>query len=159
MSREFRVRTKMRKLREDAKMTSIAYIDLIENFLSSELHVGLEDGAVLACNSLTEDQLRLFSSHFHDVDSGQHDLMARPNAPLGPSMATQDNDMGDQGQTSDITPTSAMFTHPYNGLAPVATDHLKRQLLFFSRVAVVVPELALSRDLHESREKDRKSVV
>lgn len=45
---------------------------------------------------------------------------------------------------------SAMYTHPYNGLRPLQIDQIKRQLLFFPKVAIVRPDLRYSRELSEA---------
>ncbi|MGA7766530.1 MAG: hypothetical protein WCA27_09950 [Candidatus Sulfotelmatobacter sp.] len=129
---------------------SIEYVSLIENFLTSELSVGFDEKALPACSNLSAEQLNFFSRQLTEVDTAQHTRMVQvkpgeailkpDGAPLHPWAADD-----------DIRPVSAMFTHPYNSLAPIAIDHVKRQLLFFSRVAIVVPELRYGRTLADKR--------
>jgi len=62
--------------------------------------------------------------------------------------------LDDQAQSPRLErPYSAMFTHPYNGLETPSLDELKRQLLFFNKVAVIVPSARSSiRDLQRKRQ-------
>lgn len=120
---------------------SVEYVDLIERFLASELGVEFERSSLAACNQLSEEQADFFKSQLSAVDSALHDRMVQvdPQRALATSNGTtKQSRASDDG---DITPMSAMFTHPYNRLTPLSIGHLKRQLLFFSRVAIIVPEL------------------
>lgn len=129
---------------------SIEYVSLIENFLTSELGVAFDEKALPACRGLSAEQLDFFSRQLSDVDSAQHTRMVQVQpgeAVLKPDGAVRQPWAADD----DIRPVSAMFTHPYNSLAPIAIDHVKRQLLFFSRVAIAAPELGYGRTLTERR--------
>jgi hypothetical protein len=129
---------------------SIEYVSLIENFLSTELGVGFDETALLASGNLSSDQLDFFSSQLSAVDTALHNRMVQVEsgaAILRPD-AVSDRPWTDD---DDIRPFSAMFTHPYNGLARPAVDHVKRQVLFFSRVAIVAPEHKHGTTLAEKR--------
>ena len=119
---------------------SIEYVSLIENFLNSELSVGFDEKALPACRSLTEEQLVYFASQLHAVDKALHAHMLQAD-PREANRAKKNEPRPPWAEDEDICPVSAMFTHPYNGLVPVSVSHLKRQLLFFSRVAIVAPSL------------------
>lgn len=129
---------------------SIQYIALIEGFLGSELGVSLDARALRDCGNLSAEQLAFFADQLSAVDAAQHAqmLQVKPSQVLLRSQHTSG-----QGWAADddIQPTSAMYTHPYNGLAPTAIDHVKRQLLFFSRIAIHVPELRYGSDLAQKR--------
>lgn len=127
---------------------STRYVELIEEFLESELAVGFDEDVFSACGNLSIDQLKFFSHQLHEVDSAQHQEMLQTE-PRG--IVSKRESTPRKGWTfdEDIRPVSAMFTHPYNNLTPIAIEHLKRQLLFFSRVAIVSPELPYERDAAE----------
>jgi hypothetical protein len=114
-------------------MNTDPFIELLEKFLGSELSVGFEEDALQSLDSLTEDQLDLFYSHLSDVDRARHDEMVVRDI-------YGDYAQDDEQLTAIDRPYSAMFTHPYNGLETPSLDELKRQLLFFNRVAIVVPQ-------------------
>lgn len=121
------------------------FIELIESFLESECSVGFDQEAIQAARSLNENQMSLFYSHLGTLDQAQHDAMVVRDLYAG----TPD----DQVQNSRLErPYSAMFTHPYNGLETPSLDELKRQLLFFNKVAVIVPRAPYRMgDLHSQR--------
>jgi hypothetical protein len=126
---------------------SKAYLEVIENFLSSELSVGFDATALGAVAELTEDQFQMFSEHWHGVDQVQHELMtqARPFQ----SDATEielPTGMRQKEDAKEVTPTSALFAHPYNSLLSLDLDLVKRQALLFSRVAVIAPRLGFGRE-------------
>ncbi|MCH8493417.1 MAG: hypothetical protein LAT53_09315 [Idiomarina sp.] len=113
------------------------FVQLWENFLESELGVGFERDAIRTLNDVTEDQLNLFNSQLRDVDQARHHEMVIKDIYGGHS---QD----DVVESAIDRPYSAMFTHPYNGLETPSLDELKRQLLFFNRIAIVVPQARLN---------------
>lgn len=128
----------------------IQYVGLIERFLASELSTDLSVDGLSACQDLSADQLAFFATQLSAVDEEQHAVMARlqpKQVVLQPQRASDYAWRADD----DIRPTSAMFTHPYNSLEPIAIEHVKRQLLFFSRVAIRAPELKYGSDLAEQR--------
>lgn len=130
---------------------SVEYVGLIERFLASELGVDFEGSSLDACNQLSEEQVDFFNSQLSAVDSDLHDKMVQvePQRVLAISEgATKQSWITDD----DIRPMSAMFTHPYNRLTPISISHLKRQLLFFSRVAIIVPELPYAHGAMTKRE-------
>jgi hypothetical protein len=131
---------------------STVYLELIENFLSSELGVGFDPEALEATNALRMEQLDLFSHQWGVVDRRQHEIMAqfRPFTPE-PDGAPPRAEQLVADQKSDIRPTSALFTHPYNGLTALDLDLVKRQALLFSRVTVIVPRLKHCNDLQAWR--------
>jgi hypothetical protein len=132
---------------------SIEYVSLIENFLNSELSVGFDENALPACRSLSAEQLAYFESQLHAVDEALHAHMVQVD-PRNSGLTQKNEPRSPWAADEDIRPVSAMFTHPYNGLVPVSVDHLKRQLLFFSRVAIVVPSLdTYGKTLTEKRDK------
>jgi len=57
---------------------SRVYLDLVENFLSSELGVGFDAPALEALDELTTEQLRLFHHQWSEVDRGEHEAMVQP---------------------------------------------------------------------------------
>src|SRR6266511_5949196 len=119
---------------------STVYLELVENFLSSELRVGFDAQAVGALDDLTEEQLELFRYQWSEVDRGQHQYMVQ-SLPLrrGPDTAAPVNADKVADATAVVRPTSALFTHPYNGLSALDLDLVKRQALFFSQVTVIAP--------------------
>ena len=129
---------------------SMQYVDLIEKFLASELGVSLDVDALSACTDLTADQLNFFAEQLSAVDDAQHAEMVQVDPRR---VVVHRNSAAGQGWVADddIRPVSAMFTHPYNKLTPIAIDHLKRQLLFFSRIAIHAPELRYGRNLAEEK--------
>jgi hypothetical protein len=148
---------------------SAVYVELIENFLSSELGVGFDSTALAALDGLTEQQLDLFHHQWGEVDRRQHELMAqsRPFTPEPDDTPSRADDLV-ADQRPDIRPTSALFTHPYNDLTALDLNLLKRQALLFSRVTVIVPRPGHSADLpasiaqfasHLSRMLDLKPLV
>ncbi len=126
-------------------MVKDPFIELIENFLESECSVGFNQDAFQVVRSLNDDQISLFYSQLSFVDRAQHDAMVR--------RCFETDSLDDQAQSPRIDrPYSAMFTHPYNGLETPSLDELKRQLLFFNKVAVIVPSCHSSnRDLQSKR--------
>jgi hypothetical protein len=128
----------------------IQYVGLIERFLASELRTDLSTDGLSACRELTADQLAFFSDQLSVLDREQHAEMVRAepqHVVLQPERASGHVCVED----GDIRPTSAMFTHPYNSLEPIAIEHVKRQLLFFSRVAIRIPELRYGRGIAEQK--------
>ena len=131
---------------------SMVYLEMLENFLSSELGVGFDATALEALNALTQEQIEFFHHQWEEIDRGQHDLMAqvRPFSPKQVGTGSRTKEMV-AGQVPDIQPTSALFTHPYNGLTALDLNLVKRQALLFSRVAVIVPRPKHGSVLRESR--------
>lgn len=125
------------------------FLEFIENFLASELEVGFDEQAISAAEDLSEDQLRLFSSQMHDVDVARHaEMVERDLWTEGLNSA----DDRVKEPTKPLRLSSAMFTHPYNQLQQPSLDELRRLVLFFNRVAVVVPKGAGFGELDQQRE-------
>ena len=118
-------------------MVQEPFLEFIENFLATECESGFDAQAITVSNSLTEEKLNLFSSHLNEMDrTRHHEMVVRDIYSRG---------LEDLDQEVCIDrPYSAMFTHPYNGLKTHSLNELKKQLLFFNRIAVIVPELAIS---------------
>jgi hypothetical protein len=135
----------------EVRPVSIEYVNVIENFLNSELSVGFDEGALLACKSLSEEQLAFFANQLSAVDQALHARMVQVE-PRETILGSTSEARPAWSADEDIRPVSAMFRHPYNGLVPVALDHVKRQLLFFSRVAIVVPQLKMYGDTLTERQ-------
>jgi hypothetical protein len=76
-------------------------LDLMENFLVSELSVGLSPDALEACDDVNPDQLELVLSYISDWDRGLHELLARP---AGADSASPPANAADEAR-----PFSAMF--------------------------------------------------
>ena len=131
-------------------MNQDPFIELIENFLESECSTDFSQGAFQAVPSLTDEQISLFYSQLNDVDRAQHEVMV--------SRAPTKEDEENKSQSPQLgRPYSAMFTHPYNGLETPSLDELKRQLLFFNKVAVVVPEAkTFGKDIAQKRQDFEK---
>lgn len=139
-------------------------LDLIENFLGSELSVGLSLEALPACDDLNQEQIKLLSSHIHDWDRRLHETLAEPeqdwdrrfHETLAEPRA--DSDPLSVDEVKESRPFSAMYTHPYNGLRPLQIDQVKRQLLFFPKVAIVRPDLRYSQELPAARSSVKEFV-
>ena len=117
-----------------------AYMELIENFLSSELDAGFDADGMKALAGMSQDQLELFREQWEAVDRGQHERMVQTDPAEALRMADPAADAkSPEASKPPLRPTSALFTHPYNGLAPVDLNLVKRQALLFSRIALIVP--------------------
>jgi len=130
---------------------STAYVELVERFLVSELSIDLGPDAITACSNLSEDQLSFISQQLHAVDAEQHAAMVQ-GRPASLLFHPEERAKCTHWEADeDIRPTSAMFTHPYIKLRPLDLEHLKRQLLLFSRVAIHAPFFQVGSSLAESR--------
>ena len=127
-------------------MNKDPFIELIENFLAAECGAALDSEGLNAINSLSQGQLELFSDQMAAVDQARHHEMVVRDIY---SNALEDTP-SDEGR--QVRPYSAMFNHPYNGLETPSLNELKRQLLFFNRVAIVVPSMPHSSDLTGKRQ-------
>ncbi len=126
-------------------MINDPFIELIKNFLESEFSVGFEQEAFKEIGSLTEEQISLFYYQLSSLDEAQHNAMIVRDI--------HSNGLDKQEQNISFEkPYSAMFTHPYNGLETPSLDELKRQLLFFNKVAIIVPNArSCANDLQSQR--------
>jgi len=132
-------------------MTDI-YLDLVENFLSTELGVGFESSAMESVERLTRDQIQFFHQQWGEVDRGRHEVMALAQPFRSDSKENcADSANNISRQASDPAPTSALFTHPYNGLVDLDIELVKKQALLFSRVAVIAPSPGHRTNLGEAR--------
>jgi len=118
-----------------------AYIELIENFFSTELRAGFDADGLRALDGMSVDQLELFRSHWEIVDRSRHEQMVQsaPAEILEKGTHPGDAEMINSAKPF-VSPTSALFTHPYNGLKPIDLDLVKRQALLFSRIALIAPQ-------------------
>lgn len=129
-------------------MSADPYIEFIVNFFDSELGIDFDEEAVRATASLSSDQIELFMSQLSIVDRTRYDSLVIEDIHT----QTGGSSIGDVGKKELANrPYSAMFTHPYNGLKPQNIDELKRQILFFNRAAVIVPEVPHTNIVHEKR--------
>jgi len=130
------------------------YLELVENFLNTELQVGFDSGALDATRKISEDQLQMFQQHWSLVDRTQHETLVKVQPFVSATSGAAPSGVNKQGMPlPDERPTSVLFTHPYNGLAKIDLDLIKRQALFFSRVAVIAPVTPRSYELAEAREE------
>lgn len=131
---------------------STVYLELIENFLSSELAIGFDAKALGAVDTLTREQLQMFADQWGAIDRSHHEHMAQ-TYPFSSNASTErpSDSPAQTDHKAEVLPTSALFAHPYNGLHPLDLDLLKRQALLFSRISVIAPDLRRGRDLQEQR--------
>jgi uncharacterized membrane protein YfbV (UPF0208 family) len=118
-------------------------LELVENFLRSELSISLSKDALTACGSLSNEQLSLLSSHVEEWDRALHKELAQSveSTSRPPSVSVP----------ASARTFSAIYSHPYNGLRSTEIDQVKRQLLFFPKVAIIRPQLSYSTVLSQRR--------
>lgn len=119
-------------------------LDLLRNFLQSEFSVDMSHNSLAALDGANDDQLEFIKSEIYNWDRQRHIELARP-------LSLQD-DEPEEARTKN-RPFSAIFSHPYNGLKPFQVEDVKKQLLFYPRVAVVRPDFEYFTDLSEGRRR------